>query len=271
MTHPPGNKNPPRVRTTVESGIARVVLSRAEKRNALDLDMFRSIAATQQELRQDTSVRVVILGGDGEDFCSGLDVKALMGDRKSMVRLLWKWLPWRANLAQQVSVGWRRLEVPVIAVIHGRCWGGGLQIALGADLRIAHPDASLSIMEGKWGLIPDMGGTLALREVLRSDRALMLAMTARTVDAHCAANVGLVTEVNPDPAAAAQRLAEELVQRSPDAIAAVKRLYRKSWTGSEGAALARETLYQWQVILGKNQRIAVRRQAGENIPYRTGK
>jgi enoyl-CoA hydratase/carnithine racemase len=184
-----------------------------------------------------------------------------------MIRLLWKWFPWNANLAQQVSTGWRRMKVPVIAAIQGRCWGGGLQIALGADFRIVHPDASISIMEGKWGLIPDMGGTLALRELLPRDQAMRVAMTAEILDAKTAFQLGLVTQIESDIETSADTLARQLCNRSPDAIAAVKRLYRKSWNGSEGGALARETVYQWRVISGKNQRIAVRRQHGEDIPY----
>lgn len=261
---------PERVIFTVESGIARVRLNRPDKRNALDLAMFEAIAAAQKKVRAERAVRVVIVDGAGEDFCSGLDVKSMLSNRRAMVRLLWKWLPWQANLAQQVSVGWRRLPLPVIAAIHGRCWGGGLQIALGADFRIAHPAASLAVMEGKWGLIPDMGGTLALRELLQRDQATRIAMTAETLDAATARDLGLVTAIGPDIEQAAMQLAALLRERSPDAVAAVKRLYRNSWNGSEGAALARETLYQWRILAGSNQRIAVRRQRGEDIPFRIG-
>jgi enoyl-CoA hydratase/carnithine racemase len=159
------------------------------------------------------------------------------------------------------------MRVPVIAAIQGRCWGGGLQIALGADFRIAHPKASLSVMEGKWGLIPDMGGTLALRNLLGRDQAMRLAMTAEVVDAEIALKLGLVSEVSPDPVQAARALAAQISERSPDAVAAVKRLYRKSWHGSEGAALARETAYQWRILAGANQGISARRQQGQDIPY----
>jgi enoyl-CoA hydratase/carnithine racemase len=258
----------PRVAVTFESGVAFVRLNRADKRNALDLPMFQSIAAAQRQVRHQSGIRAVILQGEGEDFCTGLDVAGMMSNRKAMVRLLWKWLPWRANLAQQVSVGWRRLNVPVIAVIHGRCWGGGMQIALGADFRIAHPDASFSVMEGKWGLIPDMGGTLALRELMQRDQAVRIAMTAETLAAGAALQLGLVTELNAEPGTSARQLAHQLSQRSPDAVAAVKRLYRKSWAGSEGAALARETLYQWRILAGANQRISVQRQLGKDIPFK---
>ena len=258
-----------RVTIAVESGIACVRLNRADKRNALDLEMFKSIAAAQAELRRQGGIRAVILTGEGADFCTGLDVSSMMSDRKAMIRLLWKWLPWQANLAQQVSVGWRRLSVPVIAAIQGRCWGGGLQIALGADFRIAHPDASFSVMEGKWGLIPDMGSTLALREIMQRDHAMRLAMTAEILDTATALALGLITEVSPEPEHAARQLAGLLSQRSPDAVTAVKRLYRKSWAGNEGAALARETLYQWRILAGANQAIAVKRQLGKDIPFKT--
>jgi enoyl-CoA hydratase/carnithine racemase len=256
-----------RIACAVEDGIARVRLDRADKHNALDLPMFEAIAATQRTLRRQPALRVVVLAAAGEDFSSGLDIGSMLGNRRAAVRLLWKWRWWRPNLAQQVSVGWRRLRVPVIAAIRGRCWGGGLQIALGADFRIAHPAASLSVMEGQLGLIPDMGGTLALRELLGRDQAMRLAMTAAILDGAAARELGLVTATHPDPEAAALQLARQLAERSPDAVAAVKRLYWRSWRCREGGVLARETLYQWRILAGANQRIAVRRQRGEQIPW----
>jgi enoyl-CoA hydratase/carnithine racemase len=258
-----------RIHIEVDHGIARVRLDRPEKHNALDLKMFQAIEAAQKKLSADKGVRAVILHGAGVDFCSGLDIKALMNDRGGMRRLLWKWLPWRSNLAQVVSTGWRRLPAPVIAAVHGRCWGGGLQIALGADFRLVHPEASLSVMEGKWGLIPDMGGTLALRELTRRDQALWLAMSAEVMGAERAGELGLATAVAEDPLDAAADMADQLAQRSPDALAAVKRLYRKSWWSGPGAALARESIYQVRVIAGPNQRIAVKRQMGEEREFRS--
>jgi enoyl-CoA hydratase/carnithine racemase len=253
-----------------ENGIAHVRLNRPEKRNALDLQMFQAIDAVARDLRKDRSLRAVILSGAGPDFCSGLDVKSVLSDRKAAMKLLWKWLPWQANLAQRVSVGWRRLPVPVLAALHGRCWGGGLQIALGADFRIASPDCSLSIMEGRWGLIPDMGGTLALRENMARDRALEWAMTAEELDAARALEAGLITAVEHDPGAHCAALAETLAQRSPDALAAAKRLYLKSW-GRPGPVLARESWYQLRILAGTNQRIATRRARGEERPYQPRK
>jgi len=237
-----------RIALTVENRVANVQLNRADKHNALDLEMFSAIVETQKKLARDREIRAVVLSGAGVDFCTGLDVKALMNDRAGMIKLLWKWLPWRANLAQQVSVGWRELSVPVFAAVHGRCWGGGLQIALGADFRIVEPGASLSIMEGKWGLIPDMGGTLSLRELTARDQALWLAMTADEFSAQRALELGMVTAVEQDPIGTAQEMAAKLLERSPAAVRGVKQLYRHSWSGSPGAALARETTYQVRIL-----------------------
>jgi len=239
---------PDRITLTLENRVAHVQLNRPDKHNALDFEMFTAIDDTRKSLRRERGLRAVILSGSGVDFCTGLDVKSAMHDRIGMVRLLWKWLPWRANLAQRVSVGWRKLPAPVIAAVHGRCWGGGLQIALGADFRIATPDASLSIMESKWGLIPDMGGTLALRELLGRDQAMKLAMTAAEISGERALQLGLVTEISDDPQAAARMFAEQLADRPEAAVAGVKRLYRKSWLGSAGAALARESGYQVRIL-----------------------
>ena len=163
--------------------------------------------------------------------------------------------PGGANLAQRVSTGWRELPVPVIMAIEGRCWGGGLQIALGADFRIAHPDASLSIMEGKWGLIPDMGGTLALRTLLNQDIAKKLAMTAEELTGEQALALGLITELDQQPLEKAWQLATQICRQSPDAVSAVKRLYNKSWWSRPGTALARESGYQLRVLAGKNQKL----------------
>jgi len=252
-----------RIRVEIKDHIAHICLSRAEKHNALDIDMFKAIDSSIKTLRKKRDIRAIIVSGDGEDFCTGLDIKSVMRSPANAVRLLFKWLPWRANLAQRVSTGWRELPVPVIMAIEGRCWGGGLQIALGADFRIAHPDASLSIMEGKWGLIPDMGGTLALRTHLNQDVAKKLAMTAEEFTGEQALALGLVTELDDQPLAKAWQLAEQICRQSPDAVSAVKRLYNKSWWSGPGAALARESAYQLRILAGKNQKIKTFNQTHE--------
>lgn len=249
-----------RIHCQIDNDIATVTLNRPDKLNAIDMTMFQELDHVAKRLSKDKRVRVVIVNGEGDDFCSGIDVKSVLANPKNAMKLLWKWLPGQANLAQRVSVNWRRLSVPVIMVLHGRCWGGGLQIALGGDFRIAHPDTSLAIMENKWGLIPDMGGTLALREIMAADHAMELAMTAKVVDSQYALNKGLVTHVSDQPMQQAKELAQELVNRNPDTIAHIKQFYRRAWHHNDRKTLASETCRQIQIIMGKNQKIAVIRE-----------
>lgn len=246
-----------RVNLTIKNGIAHVSLNRPEKCNALDMLMFRAIRQTIKQLKVDRTIRAVIVTGNGEDFCSGLDLKSVMSSSKAPLTLLMKWLPWKANLAQFVSTGWKEIPAPVIMVIKGRCWGGGLQIALGGDFRIAAPDSSIAIMEARWGLIPDMGGTLALRELLSLDIAKELAMTGATISGEQGLNYGLVTHVDTNPSEKALQLARAICQQSPDAVAATKKLYNKSWWSKPSFALARESYYQIKILLGRNRKIKI--------------
>jgi len=253
----------------IENGIALVSLNRAEKRNALDMDMFKAIDAVSRKLKRDRNIRAVIVNANGKDFCSGLDIKSMMRSKSSTLMLLAKFLPGQANLAQRVSYNWRKIPVPVIMVIHGRCWGGGLQIALGADFRYATPDASFSVMEGKWGLIPDMGANLAMRELVNKDIGLKLAMTAEILSAQTALDYGLITGISDDPMEQAMKLARQIAERSPDAVAAVKKLYHQNWLKAEWHMLAKESIYQIRILLGKNQQRAVKRQVDpdKNVSY----
>ncbi len=258
-----------RITVEIEQQIAQVKLFRPEKHNALDMPMFYQIAKMIAKLKRDKSIRVVIVSGEGESFSSGLDVKSVMTNRNNAIKLLWKWWPTRPNLAQQVTIGWRQLKVPVIMALHGKCWGGGMQIALGGDFRIATPDCSLSIMEAKWGLIPDMGGTPALMENIALDQAMKMAMTAEVLSAKQALDCNLITEISDQPLQRARELAQQLKQRSPDTNQKIKSMYQKIWDGKQGRILAAETFNQWKIILGKNQRIAVKRAMGDNdIEYR---
>jgi enoyl-CoA hydratase/carnithine racemase len=254
-----------------KSGIAEVKLNRPDKLNALDMDMFKAINKTISKIKKDKNIRVVIVSGEGADFCSGLDVKAVMKSPSAAMKLLFKWLPGNANLAQKVTARWRKLPVPVIMAIHGRCWGGGMQIALGGDFRIVHPQSSLSIMESRWGLIPDMAGNTALTRLMPIDQAMKLAMTAETFSAQQGQEYNLVTEVHEHPIKAAKELANQLIKRSPDVLAALKKLYQNNWTGSERDMLAKESLYQIKILSGKNQRIAVSKEQGKDKSYKPAK
>lgn len=248
-----------RLLVTEQDGIVTVALNRPDKLNAIDFQMFSELDRVSRQLRRRRDIRCVILTGSGSDFSSGLDIKGMIKKPINILHLLKKWLPGNANLAQRVSRNWRLLPVPVIAVINGRCYGGGTQIALGADIRIAAMDAELSIMEVKWGLLPDMAGLLTLREVMGRDQAMRLTMTADILPAEQASELGLVTQVAEQPMETALALAEQVKQRSPDAVAAVKSSINRSWVSSGRALLSRETLHQVRLLMGKNFRIAVAR------------
>ncbi len=254
--------NSKRVTLSMEDGIAHVVLNRPEKHNALDMPMFLAIAEAIEELKNTEHLRVVLVRGRGKSFCSGLDMKAVLKDRKNIIKLLWKWLPGNPNLAQKVSIGWRALPVPVIMVLHGHCWGGGLQIALGGDFRIAAPTTSLSIMEARWGLIPDMGGTPALQKNLPMDQALLMAMTAEEISAADALHRHLITQIDEDPLAAANALATRLAGQSPDTNKILKRFYQDAWCIGQRRMLARETYSQWRILFGGNVLRAMKKGRG---------
>lgn len=256
--------NPNRCLLEINQHIATVTLNRAEKLNALDMEMFYAIRKCIKKIKKNSSIRVVILKADGKDFSSGLDVKSVMKKPSNVVKLLWKWWPYHANLAQIVSVGWRQLKVPVIACVQGRCWGGGFQIALGADFLIAHENAEFSIMESRWGLIPDMGGSIALREKAPLDHAMKFAMTAEVFSANKAQEIGVVTDICSDIDNEAQQLALQLLQKSPNALAAIKKLYHNAWHHNDGKLLVQESILQWKMIFSKNRKIAVSKALGQS-------
>jgi enoyl-CoA hydratase/carnithine racemase len=257
-----------RVTISIEDQVAVVSLNRPEKHNALDMPMFYAIRSAIKTLKQNKSIRVIIVKGNGESFCSGLDIKSVMNKPINGLKLLWKWWPFNPNLAQIVTIGWRQLKVPVIMVMHGKCWGGGMQIALGGDFRIASPDCSLSVMESKWGLIPDMGGTAGLSENVPLDQAMKLAMTAEVINSEQAFAKNLITQIEDKPITAAKELAQLLKERSPDTNRLIKKLYYKTWGGKQGSILAAETFNQWKIFLGKNRNIAVKRALGnKDIDY----
>jgi enoyl-CoA hydratase/carnithine racemase len=243
---------------TGSGGVATVTMVRADKHNALDHAMFEALQEAAGQLAADTSVRAVVLHGEGKSFCSGLDVASFMGASGGTNVLLTREDGHPANFAQRVTYDWSMVPAPVIAAIHGNCFGGGLQIALGADIRIAAPDAKLSIMEIKWGLVPDMGITQTLPRLLPIDVAKELTFSGRIVSGTDAVTLGLCTRSADDPLASALALADEIANKSPDAIRAAKRLYNETWMSSDPAtALARESELQAGLIGKPNQVAAV--------------
>jgi enoyl-CoA hydratase/carnithine racemase len=201
-------------------------------------------------------VRAVVLHGAGRSFCSGLDFGAVAaaGGLEALSDPLKEQPP---NYFQRIAYGWIETPVPVIAAIHGNCLGGGLQIALGADIRIATPDAKLSVMEGKWGLIPDMAITQTLTRLVGIDVAKELTFTARVFSGEEADRLGVVTRLSDDPVGAAVLLAREIATRSPDAVRRAKRLFDDAWTGTAAETLALEAKLQGELIGTPNQIAAV--------------
>jgi enoyl-CoA hydratase/carnithine racemase len=246
-----------RVRVEVADHVAVVTLTRPDKHNALDVPMFEQIIGAADGLATRAGVRAVVLHGDGLSFCSGLDVVSIMSAGNGLDGLVSRVRGEVPNWFQRAAHAWIELPMPVIAAVHGTCFGGGLQIALGADIRIAAPDARLSVMEVEWGLVPDMSITRTLPRLVTIDVAKELTFTGRVLDGEQAARLGIVTRVAGDPLAAARELAAEIAARSPDAVRAAKRLYDESWTGNAEQTLALEAALQLGLIGSPNQLAAV--------------
>lgn len=246
-----------RVSVEIKDHIAHVTLTRGDKMNALDDAMVKAILAAGEEVAASTA-RVVVLTGEGKSFCAGLDLMSFMQMGKVDPK---EWLMARshhdANEMQEVAMVWRRLEIPVIAALQGAVYGGGLQLALGADIRIAAPDAKLAVMEMKWGIIPDMGGMVLLPKLVRSDVLRQLTYTAASIGAEQAEQWGLVTSVAEDPLAVAQAMATEIAGKGPTAIRAAKRMIEYAESGaSQSEVLLRESTEQVELI-GKTEQMEV--------------
>lgn len=248
-----------RVSTEIRDHVAHVTLTRSDKMNGLDAEMLQALVDAGDALCANADLRAVVLSGEGRAFCAGLDVASFASlatqdpETVIMPRLEGK----NTNLYQEVAVVWRRVPVPVIASLHGVVFGGGLQIALGADIRIAHPDTRLSVMEMKWGLIPDMGGMVLMPQLMRTDVMRRLIYTGEQISAERALDWGLVTELDDDPLAAAQDLAAELAKKSPSALRAAKRLAAFAESGaSEDAVLLAESREQADLV-GKPHQMEV--------------
>ncbi len=236
-----------RVLISIADGVADVTFNRADKRNALDGDMFLAIAEAGERLKTEPGVRAVVIHGDGPSFCAGLDFSAFEsmagGERPEEDR---RGDPGRidegriTHLGQQVAWVWQEVPVPVIAAVHGHALGGGIQIALGADIRIVHPDTKMSVREVHWGLVPDMTGTFVLSKLVRPDVAKELTFTARIFDGREAAELGLVTKLSQTPYDDAMALAREIAAHSPGAIRGAKELFNRLLTDGAAEQFAEE-------------------------------
>lgn len=248
-----------RVSIRLEGHVAEVMLDRPEKYNALDMPMFEALGEAADRLSDDRTVRAVILHGAGGNFCAGIDVGVFTDPGAKIDETLMKPVgSSTANLFQRAAYAWRELPMPVICALNGVTYGGGLQIAAGADLRYAAADSRFSIMETKWGLIPDMAISTTLRGVIPPDQIKELAWSARVFGASEALQLGLVTSIHEVPLAAARKFAQACAARSPGAIRGIKRLVNEAWHLTEAEALALEAKLQLDVMGSPDQIEAVR-------------
>ena len=252
-----------RVTIEVSEGVADVRLNRPDKRNALDSEMFLALAAAGEELKTAPGVRAVVLSGAGTSFCAGLDFsmfeRIAEGESGGRVRGNPTMVqPGRiTHLGQQVAWVWQELPMPVVAAVHGHALGGGFQIALGADIRIVHPDTQLSVREVHWGLVPDMTGTLLLGRLVRLDVAKELTFTARVFSGVEAGELGLATRVSDTPLEDAMALAAEIASRSPAAVRGSKALLNRALREEAVVQLAEERRIISELIGGSEQIEAV--------------
>ena len=240
-----------------EDGVAQVRLIRGDKMNALDDEMFARLIEAGRVLGQMKGLRVVVLSGEGRAFCAGLDTSRFARTPREDEPELTERTHGNANMPQQVAMQWRKLSVPVIAAVHGVCFGGGLQIASGADIRVVHPETRMAIMEMKWGLVPDMGGYALWRGLVRDDVLRELVYTNREFSGEEAQGLGLATIVDQNPHARATAIATEIANRNPHAIRAAKRLHAGMHERGTDAILLEESIEQHAIMRSKNQVEAV--------------
>lgn len=251
-----------RVTVTIADHVAHVLLDRADKMNALDDVMFEAIVAAGHHLGHERGVRAVVLSGAGRSFCAGLDLASMgntarwkdNGDEGGLTARTHG----NANRAQQAAMVWRKLPMPVVAAVHGVCFGGGLQVASGADIRFIAPDARLAVMEVKWGLVPDMAGYALWRGNVRDDVLRELTYTHREFSGEEAVRFGFATHVSADPLADALKLAQEIASKSPTAVRGAKMLSNRAPDLSVDEVLMAESVAQHELMYSKNQMEAVR-------------
>ena len=238
----------------VENGIAKVTLNRPDKMNALNSDLFNALIAAGETIKADKSVRVVVLSGAGKAFCAGLDMELMMAVGETNLDERTHGI---ANLFQQAAWVWHEVPVPVIAAVHGTCLGGGLQLMTGADMRYIHPETKLSIMEMKWGIVPDMAGTQLWSRFVREDIIRELTYTARVFSGVEANEYGFATRLTENPLAEALETAQQIANKNPDAIRAAKRLIDNQIPGDAAEGLLAESVAQTAIIKTPNQIEAV--------------
>ena len=227
-----------------DNGVAQVRFTRGDKMNALDGAQFEAVLEAGQALREMKGLRVAVLSGEGRAFCAGLDLSSMAAGGSNPQAKLVDRTHGNANRAQEAAMTWRKCPVPVIAAVHGVCFGGGLQIASGADIRVVHPATRMAVMEMKWGLVPDMGGYALWRGLVRDDILRELTYTNREFSGEEALGLGFATMIDEDPLARATALAETIANKNPDAIRGSKRLFKVMQEEGEDAILLAESREQ---------------------------
>lgn len=245
------------LQVTVNQAILTVTLNRPQKKNAMSFAMMAELIAVATKISKDKALRAVIIKGAEGTFCAGIDLSDL-NQPKNQAYALWQLIKPQQSLFQRVCLVWRELPIPVIAVLEGHCIGAGLQLALACDIRISHPDCQLSIMEAKWGLVPDMGLTQSALGIVPADILKELAMTARVISAEQAQALSLVSHCSDEPLEQAQALAAELAMRSPDAVLASKRIINAMYQQS-ALTLYKEKAWQVKLMLGRNRKLALKK------------
>ena len=240
-----------------DNGVAQVRFTRGDKMNALDGAQFEAVLEAGQALREMKGLRVAVLSGEGRAFCAGLDLSSMAADGSNPQAKLVDRTHGNANRAQEAAMTWRKCPVPVIAAVHGVCFGGGLQIASGADIRVVHPATRMAVMEMKWGLVPDMGGYALWRGLVRDDILRELTYTNREFSGEEALGLGFATMIDEDPLARATALAETIANKNPDAIRGSKRLFKVMQEEGEDAILLAESREQDGIMRTPNQVEAV--------------
>jgi len=249
-----------------EDGVAQVRFTRGDKMNALDPEQFDRIIEAGEYLRTLKGLRVVVLSGEGRAFCAGLDLSSMAAGGSSPQAKLAERTHGNSNRAQEAAMTWRKCPVPVIAAVHGVCFGGGLQIASGADIRVVHPETRMAIMEMKWGLVPDMGGYALWRGLVRDDVLRELVYTNREFNGREAQELGLATFVEEDPLARATALARTIAGKNPAAVRGSKRLFDAMHDRDTDAILMAESEEQDAVIRKPNQIEAVMAEMQKRAP-----
>lgn len=247
------------------NGIATVSLNRPDKRNAMSFALLKDLVRVANLIKKDRSIRCVILSGEAQVFSAGIDLSDL-NNPKNTAYAAWELIKPGQSLFQKAFLIWQELPVPVIAAIEGFCFGAGMQLALAADIRIAHPKTQMSIMESRWGLVPDMGLTRSMKGIIGLDLAKELTLTARIFDAAYAKDIGLVTHLDESPLVKAQALAEEMLHRSPDALTAVKRVL-DAMVHDSNKSLRLEKIWQLKLILGKNSKLARKKDKTPEVQF----